>query len=391
MELVKSVIHGMMLYSFLVYSWPISLLKTVDRWIRNFIWSGDVNQKKICTVSWNKVCSPTKEGGLGLRSLRDINSAAVLKLCWDLTQSNNQWACLLRGRVLRNNKPIPYHVSSSIWAGLKIYFSEVQDKSCCQIGSGNSLDFWTDVWLSQPLVRLLNLPSHMYDQLKSKVSDFINNGKWRIPYTLLQQFPVIKSEILKVCIPTTPGEDKLIWKSTDSGELSFRDAFLFHKPIGQALHWAKMIWNSVIPPSRSLLYWRALHGRLPTDENLMVRGCVTVSMCCLCNNAADSTQHLLCDCIFAIHIWNWLSSVVCCSIDCSSVHSILSICDKQWSSQVRDVILAAVINGIWAIWACRNKLMFENQKIQLHSALDMITASVSIVGNHSKGHSSNSM
>lgn len=80
----------MMLYSFLVYTWPINILKTVNRWIRNYIWSGDVYHKKIVTVSWHRVCSPTEEGGLGFRSLRDINKAAALKLCWEFMQSNNQ-------------------------------------------------------------------------------------------------------------------------------------------------------------------------------------------------------------------------------------------------------------------------------------------------------------
>lgn len=36
-ELFKFVIHGMLLYSFLIYVWPVSLIKTVDKWIRNFI------------------------------------------------------------------------------------------------------------------------------------------------------------------------------------------------------------------------------------------------------------------------------------------------------------------------------------------------------------------
>lgn len=123
---MKTVIHGVMLYSFLVYTWPISLLKIDDRWIRNFIWLGDVNHKKVVTVTWHKVCSPNNEGGLGIRSLRDINNAASLRLCREFTQSNNQWTCLLRARVLRNKKPIPYHVASSIWSGLKSKFSIVQ-------------------------------------------------------------------------------------------------------------------------------------------------------------------------------------------------------------------------------------------------------------------------
>lgn len=90
----------MMLYSFLVYAWPVKLLKTVERWIKNFIWSGDVNCRKICTVSWKKVCKPVIEGGLGLRSLRSVNDAAVLKLCCQFVQFSELWACLLRARVV---------------------------------------------------------------------------------------------------------------------------------------------------------------------------------------------------------------------------------------------------------------------------------------------------
>jgi hypothetical protein len=55
-------------------NWKGSLLSIMGRvqlvkltsMIKNFIWSGDVNHKKICTVSWNKACKPLYEGGLGL-------------------------------------------------------------------------------------------------------------------------------------------------------------------------------------------------------------------------------------------------------------------------------------------------------------------------------------
>lgn len=50
-QLVKSVIQGMLLYSFMVYALPISLIKTVDKWVRNFVWSGDINTKKVVTVA----------------------------------------------------------------------------------------------------------------------------------------------------------------------------------------------------------------------------------------------------------------------------------------------------------------------------------------------------
>ncbi|CAJ2636364.1 unnamed protein product [Trifolium pratense] len=97
-QLVNSVIHGMLTYSFKVYSWPKGLFKQMDRCIRNFIWSCNVYKKKLVTLSWDKVCTPTSAGGLGLRKLKDMNKDGCLKLCWDLIKSDKQWAITLKSR-----------------------------------------------------------------------------------------------------------------------------------------------------------------------------------------------------------------------------------------------------------------------------------------------------
>jgi hypothetical protein len=68
-QLIKSVIQGMLVHSFYVYSWPASLIKDLEKWMRNFIWSVDVTQRKLVTVAWHIVCSSFSEGGLGIRSL----------------------------------------------------------------------------------------------------------------------------------------------------------------------------------------------------------------------------------------------------------------------------------------------------------------------------------
>lgn len=79
-ELVKSAIQSILLYSFQVYAWPISLLKLLDKSIRNFIWAGHFSTSKLVTVAWKTVCSPLVEGGLGIKSLQVLNKAALLKL-----------------------------------------------------------------------------------------------------------------------------------------------------------------------------------------------------------------------------------------------------------------------------------------------------------------------
>lgn len=88
-QLVKSIIQGMLLYNFHTYLWPASLLKSMEPWIKNFVWSGDIFKRKLVTVAWKTVCTPFLDGGLGIRPLKAINHAALLKLSWNVISLNN--------------------------------------------------------------------------------------------------------------------------------------------------------------------------------------------------------------------------------------------------------------------------------------------------------------
>jgi hypothetical protein len=50
-QLIKSVIQSMLIYNITLYSWPVSLIKEVEKHFRNFIWSGDIDKRKLVTVS----------------------------------------------------------------------------------------------------------------------------------------------------------------------------------------------------------------------------------------------------------------------------------------------------------------------------------------------------
>jgi hypothetical protein len=87
----------MLTYSISIYSWHVSLLKELEKCIRNFIWSGDIEKRKLVTISWKKLCRPLSQGGLNLRSLISLNTDA-------------SWALLLKDSVVRKRKIIHYHV-----------------------------------------------------------------------------------------------------------------------------------------------------------------------------------------------------------------------------------------------------------------------------------------
>lgn len=65
------------------------------------MWTGNINTKKIVSVSWHKVCKPIVEGGLGIRSIKAINNAAMLKLRWELISLSNEWSILLKARAFK--------------------------------------------------------------------------------------------------------------------------------------------------------------------------------------------------------------------------------------------------------------------------------------------------
>jgi hypothetical protein len=154
-QLVKSVIQSMLIYSITTYSWPVSLIKEVELYMRNFIWSGDLMVRKHVTVSWHKVCSPIDEGGLGIRSLSTINKASNLKLFWELLNSDNQWANLLRSRVVRKNGYIKHHIFSSLWNGIKEQDHNIKHHTRWLLGNGNKINFWLHNWSGTTIIDYL--------------------------------------------------------------------------------------------------------------------------------------------------------------------------------------------------------------------------------------------
>ncbi|MCH91212.1 RNA-directed DNA polymerase (Reverse transcriptase), partial [Trifolium medium] len=167
-QLVKSLIQSMTIYNISIYSWPTSILKSIKAWIRNFIWSGSIDQRKLVTVAWKKICAPFDEGGLGLRSLRVLNVAANLKLCWDLMHSDEDWAKILRFRVLRKGKAINHHVYSSIWSSVKNEVQVIYDNSCWKVGNGQCINLWTDSWCGEPLASSLDIHPNVLIWLPDK-------------------------------------------------------------------------------------------------------------------------------------------------------------------------------------------------------------------------------
>jgi hypothetical protein len=374
----------MLIYSITTYSLPVSLIKELERYMRNFIWSGDLMVRKNVTFSWSKVCSPIAEGGLGIRSLSAINKASNLKLFWELLNSDNQWANLLRSRVVRRNGYIKHHIFSSLSNGIKEQGQIIEQNPRWLVGNGNKINFWLHNWSGTTIADYLQIPHHLHSPLHSTVADFIINHQWCVPLDLQLVFPTLSPYLLQFTIPLEVKDDQLLWIHSTHGDLTLKDAYSFVALPGTSVSWAKSIWNVAIPPSKSFMVWRLFHHKMPTDEILSARGIQLPSMCCFCNKESETTSHLFLHCQFSLALWNWLSAIVNHGIDLSSLTTLWKVTNGNWNPQCRISITAAVIFILNAIWFCRNNLRFNNIKPNFNSITSNIIANVSLVGNCTK-------
>ncbi|KAF1887579.1 hypothetical protein Lal_00040633 [Lupinus albus] len=78
-------------------------------------------------------------------------------------------------------------------------------------------------------------------------------------------------------IQPTTDRDRFIWTDTNDGILTLKESYNCLSPISSTPSWWKITWSNSIPPSKSFTTWRLIHQRMPTDENLMSRGCSMAS------------------------------------------------------------------------------------------------------------------
>ena len=74
----------------------------IEQIFSGFLWSGkDVNARR-AKVGWKSLCLPKEEGGLGLRRIKDLNDATIMKHIWNLFyRKDSIWVAWVREFLLR--------------------------------------------------------------------------------------------------------------------------------------------------------------------------------------------------------------------------------------------------------------------------------------------------
>ncbi|GKA31462.1 RNA-directed DNA polymerase, eukaryota, reverse transcriptase zinc-binding domain protein [Tanacetum coccineum] len=218
LQLVASVLSSLHVYWASMFMLPVSICDSIDKLFKNFIWGKSESSSGIASVSWKDVCRPKNQGGLGLKSLRVMNCALMVKHLWYIaSRKESLWVKWLNVYKLK---------------GECLWDMKVRDS------------------FSWNLKQILKLRDSIW------------------PFEWSELF----SEVIDVPVPVLSSDsvDKALWfnKKNEEVQFSVKEAWKVLRIDGPEVMWHKHVWFSQCIPRHAFILWMALKGRLKTQDRI---------------------------------------------------------------------------------------------------------------------------
>ena len=223
LQLIESVLNSIQMYLSSIFILPKKVVKAIKQKFSRFLWKGQDEGRGGIKVSWEQVCLPKKEGGLGLKRVEDWNKAAMMKHIWNLfTQAGSLWVAWVYGELLKGKSlwtvKIPQECS---WGWRKLLKSRIEARKLIsyEVGDGNNIFLWHNKW--HPNGVLLEEYGHriIYDRstFNAKVSSVLRNKEWVWRPARSENLMEIQSKLIQIQIMDY---DRPIWSTSASGNFS---------------------------------------------------------------------------------------------------------------------------------------------------------------------------
>jgi hypothetical protein len=158
--LIHSTLSSIPTYFLSLFLIPVSVAKKLERLQREFLWSGLGDETKFHLVNWNRVCSPIKVGGLGVRNIIKFNQALLGKWIWRFSQERDAfWRLVIEvkyGSVRGGWSSLPATGSYgvSVWKFIRRGWDNLAKYLRFEVGEGSHISFWHDLWCGNRPLKL---------------------------------------------------------------------------------------------------------------------------------------------------------------------------------------------------------------------------------------------
>ncbi|KAK2415745.1 hypothetical protein QL285_038202 [Trifolium repens] len=390
--LINAVLNSMPIFYLSFLKIPVSVRKKVIRIQREFLWGGVKGGRKVSWIKWSVICKEKEKGGLGVRDIHFVNLSLLAK--W-------RWRLLLPGRSLWKDVLIAKYGnqilfqsdlsvmrapswSSNWWKNIIALDNVIPgkkwfvDSMVRKVGDGRSTRFWTTKWIGDVTLaiafpRLFSLSN----QKDSMVSDFIDFEDGRRVWSFMwrrnlfqweEDLVVILRGLLDPWVFSLE-EDEWSWLPEVDDGFSVRSAYkLLLDDLGaevvvdEALRGVlAQIWSSVAPSKVIAFSWQLLHDRIPTRNNLELRGILVLEAHWECVGSVETPTHLFLHCPCAMKVWSelfkWVGVEMVIPPSISSLFEIFM--GSARNAKIRKGFALIWHASLWAIWKERNSAIFS--------------------------------
>lgn len=369
LTLIKSVLCAIPIYLCQILKPPVVVIEELERMFAKFLWGTTETRRKKHWRSWDKVCRPYEEGGLGVRSLASMIQTFGMKLWWRMRSQDSLWARYMLHRYGKRKDIMTIKSwESSGWKRLIDIAPKAQPHIFWSIRNGNAF-FWQDHWFGDESLRARGLHNN---NMNEKVSDYWRNGEWDVQKVNATLANETAQQVLQIRI-RNDGNDLIAWKLEVDGVFSTKSArrvFRTRLPRSNILD---SLWHKFITPNISIFNWRLALDLIPTDRYMTKHGYDIVSKCHCCRDI-ETEDHLFWSSGLAQSIWSFFFNLFHIrrprELEWNNIHAYWRGSHGRLKyGHIRTLIPTLVL---WFIWAARNDARHRDIPMNKNKIIDKV-------------------
>ena len=149
--LIKAVAQATPTYTMSVFKLPDSLCKELNPMMGNFWWGQKGRERRMAWVSWEKLCKPKSDEGMGFRDFKALNLALLAKQGWRMLENPNALVHrVYKAKYFANKSFLNAQVGrrpSYVWRSIMAAKDIIMKGSQWCIGNGQKVHIWEDRWI----------------------------------------------------------------------------------------------------------------------------------------------------------------------------------------------------------------------------------------------------
>ncbi|XP_019256289.1 PREDICTED: uncharacterized protein LOC109234676 [Nicotiana attenuata] len=336
---ITSVLQSMPVHMLSVLHPPKNVLEHLHKIFARFFWSTKEEGRSRHWASWQNLCLPKEEGGLGFRSLHDVSRALFAKLWWIFRTTKSLWSNFMWNKYCKKEIPtvVQFRRGSNVWRKMLNAREEVEHEILWEFKSGT-----TNIWHEN------------------------RTGLGVLYHVLPEDFPI--NEDLQDVAELRQGEtwDDQLLDQTFNEEIAEHIRLNVHYEgsegywIGhtgcQLLQEFKLIWIKGLPFKISFFLWRLWRKKIATDDIWRRQGQMVMSRCWCCQQPQEeSIEHILITSPTASKVWNLFMGVAGITVPPIQLKQVIR---HWWYAQccpkLKPLFQAVPAIITWELWKRRN-------------------------------------